>query len=190
MVSPSSNFSPSLLRGFISISPPKSRKTLDAKGRPAKIPSSLATITALFSYPTLLKLVQFTNAGYGLGMLAVYGVFSMVMFGAIYYIVPRLTLREWVSPHLIRLHFTFSVYGVVLIALAGTLVAGIQQGLLQENQDLSAIEVAMNSVSYSASMIIAWCLILLSNGFFVFHLFLMWLRRGKSSSRPTLLNDV
>ncbi len=151
---------------------------------------ALATITALFSYPTLLKLVQFTNAGYGLGMLAVYGVFSMVMFGAIYYIVPRLTLREWVSPHLIRLHFTFSLYGVVLIALAGTLVAGIQQGLLQENQDLSTIEVAMNSVSYSASMIIAWCLILLSNGFFVFHLFLMWLRRGKSSSRPTLLNDV
>ena len=38
----------------------------------------------------------------------------MVMFGAMYYIVPRLTGWEWASARLIQAHFWFTAVGVLL----------------------------------------------------------------------------
>jgi len=58
------------------------------------------------------SILQFTQAWYGYQIVAVYGFFSMSMFGAIYYIVPRLAGCEWLSVRLIRNHFWFSVYGI------------------------------------------------------------------------------
>ena len=40
-------------------------------------------------------------AGYGYEILALYGFFSLIMFGAIYFLVPRITRREWLSRRLI-----------------------------------------------------------------------------------------
>ena len=148
---------------------------------------ALAVFSAVLSFPGVLKITQFTNAGYGYDMVALYGFFSMCMFGAIYYIVPRITRREWLSPRLIRLHFMFSVYGIVFIAVFGTLVAGIQQGIAQGNTALSWMEIAVSAVPYTAGMAIAWLFILVSNVFFFLHLTFMWLRLGKRSLEPTLL---
>lgn len=133
-----------------------------------------------------LPLTQFSMSGYGFDILALYGFFSFVMFGAIYFIVPRVTRREWLSRRLINIHFLFSVYGVLTVALVA-LFGGLQQGVGQEDWQMPWDSAATRAFPYAVATTIAWCFILFSNVFFFIHLTLMWLRLGRRSSHPTLL---
>ena len=141
----------------------------------------------LLKTPAALKYTQFTLAGYGYDILAIYGFFSMCMFGAIYFIVPRVTRREWLSRRLIRTHFWFSIYGVVFIFLFCALLGGFQQGAAQENHLQPWVQAVKNTLPYNVGMTVAWCFLLYANVFFFIHLTLMWLRLGRRSSHPTLL---
>ncbi|MGL5018500.1 MAG: cbb3-type cytochrome c oxidase subunit I [Luteolibacter sp.] len=133
-----------------------------------------------------LPLTQFSMSGYGFDILALYGFFSFVMFGAIYFIVPRVTRREWLSRRLIKMHFLFSVYGIITVALVA-LFGGLQQGIGQEDWSQPWENAATRAYPYAVATTIAWCFILFSNFFFFIHLLLMWLRLGRRSSHPTLL---
>jgi cytochrome c oxidase cbb3-type subunit 1 len=133
-----------------------------------------------------LRFTQFSLAGYGFDMLALYGVFSLILFGATYFIVPRVTRREWLSRRLIRMHFLFSVYGVIFVALIA-LFGGLLQGFGQEAWQTPWSSAAKRSIPYAWVITFSWSLILLSNVFFFVHLALMWLRLGRRSSHPTLL---
>ncbi len=133
-----------------------------------------------------LELSQFSMSGYGFEILALYGFFSFVMFGAIYFIVPRITRREWLSRRLIKMHFFISIYGIVLIAIVA-IFGGVQQGIGQEEFGKSYITIAERTFPYAWAVTISWCFILLSNVFFFMHLTVMWLRLGRRSSHPTLL---
>lgn len=133
-----------------------------------------------------LAFAQFSMSGYGFEILSIYGFFSFVMFGAIYFIVPRVTRREWLSRRFIKWHFFPSVYGVAIIALIA-IFGGIQQGIGQEEFEQSWSEVAKRAVPYAWAITIVWCFILLSNFFFIVHLTVMWLRLGRRSTHPTLL---
>jgi cytochrome c oxidase cbb3-type subunit 1 len=147
----------------------------------------LAAAAVLLNLPgSTLRLTQFTLSGYGFDILALYGFFTLTMFGATYFIVPRVTLREWLSRRLIKVHFYFSVYGIITVALVA-LFGGIQQGLGQENWQQPWLGVADYARPYAVATTFAWCLILFSNIFFFIHLLLMWLRLGRRSSHPTLL---
>jgi cytochrome c oxidase cbb3-type subunit 1 len=133
-----------------------------------------------------LPLTQFSLSGYGFEILALYGFFSFVMFGAIYFIVPRVTRREWLSRRLIKIHFLFSVYGIITVALVA-LFGGLQQGIGQDEWQQPWEAAATRAYPYAVATTIAWCFILFSNVFFFIHLTLMWLRLGRRSSHPTLL---
>jgi cytochrome c oxidase cbb3-type subunit I len=134
-----------------------------------------------------LKLSQFSLSGYGFEILALYAFFSFVMFGAIYFIVPRVTRREWLSRRLIKMHFFFSVYGISMIAVAA-IFGGLQQGYGQEAFDQPWQEAAAErAVNYGWLITISWFFILISNIFFFMHLTVMWLRLGRRSTHPTLL---
>jgi cytochrome c oxidase cbb3-type subunit 1 len=132
-----------------------------------------------------LPLTQFSMSGYGFEILALYGFFSFVMFGAVYFIVPRVTRREWLSRRLIKMHFLFSVYGIIAVALVA-LYGGLEQGKSQEDWQ-QPWQAASTAYPYAVATTIAWCFILFSNIFFFIHLTLMWLRLGRRSSHPTLL---
>jgi len=58
------------------------------------------------------EISHFTHYTVAHAHLGVYAFFSMVMFGAIYYIVPRLTGREWPAPRLIKIHFWCTAIGM------------------------------------------------------------------------------
>jgi cytochrome c oxidase cbb3-type subunit 1 len=147
----------------------------------------LAVAAVLLNLPgSSLPLTQFSLSGYGFEILALYGFFSFVMFGATYFIVPRVTRREWLSRRLIKMHFLFSVYGIVTVALVA-LFGGFQQGLGQEDWQQPWDGAAARAYPYAVAITFAWCLILFSNIFFFLHLTLMWLRLGRRSSHPTLL---
>jgi len=136
-----------------------------------------------------LPLTQFSLSGYGFEILALYAFFSFVMFGAIYFIVPRVTSREWLSSRLIKMHFFFSLYGIVTIAIMA-IFGGLMQGHGQEKWEQPWIEVSLFARPYAWMTTIAWCFILFSNIFFFLHLTFMWLRLGRRSTHPTLLASV
>lgn len=134
-------------------------------------------------------LMQFTHAEYGYNVLAVYGFFSMTMFGAIYYIVPRLSGCEWLSARLIRNHFWFSVYGISALIVC-MLIGGLAQGASANaagNWDASFYGPVENSQGFLIGRTVAWAFILWSNGWFFLHLVLMVLGLGRRSVAPTLL---
>lgn len=136
-----------------------------------------------------LPLTQFSLSGYGFEILAIYGFFSLVMFGTAYFIVPRVTRREWLSSRLINIHFLFSVYGIITVALI-TLFGGLQQGIGQEDWKQPWAAAASRAYPYAVANTVAWILILFSNLFFLLHLALMWIGLGRRSSHPTLLQSA
>jgi len=149
----------------------------------------LALAALLLNLPgSTMPLTQFSLAGYGFEILALYGFFSLVMFGAVYFIVPRVTRREWLSSTLIKIHFFFSVYGIITVALVA-LFGGLMQGVGQEQWEQPWANAATRAHPYAVATTIAWCFILFSNVFFFLHLTLMWLRLGRRSSHPTLLGS-
>ncbi len=148
---------------------------------------TLAFAAVVLNLPgSSLQLTQFSLSGYGFEILALYGFFSLTMFGAFYFIVPRVTRREWLSRRLITMHFTLSVYGIVSVALFA-LFGGLQQGVGQEDWTKPFSSAATRAYPYAVGTTVAWCFILISNIFFFIHLTLMWLRLGRRSSHPTLL---
>jgi cytochrome c oxidase cbb3-type subunit I len=147
----------------------------------------MAVSAVLLNLPnSTLPMTQFSLSGYGFDVLAMYGFFSLVMFGATYFIVPRVTRREWLSRRLIKMHFLFSVYGVIFVALVA-LFGGLQQGVGQEDWQQPWHAAAARAYPYAVATTFSWCLILFSNIFFFLHLALMWMRLGRRSSHPTLL---
>ncbi len=152
----------------------------------------MGVILALLSnYSTGVNL-QFTHAGYGFQIVAIYGFFSMCIFGAIYYIVPRLAGCEWLSVRLIRNHFWFSTYGIAAIVVT-SLVAGLQQGGDLNNPEMwnqDFMQLALNSRPYMIARALSWALITWSNVWFLIHLMLMVAGLGRRSSAPTLLHSA
>jgi cytochrome c oxidase cbb3-type subunit 1 len=148
----------------------------------------LGLLGVVMSLEDPLRFTQFSMAGYGYEMLALYGFFSMCMFGAIYFIVPRLTRREWLSRRLIRMHFWFSVYGSAFIVLFA-IIGGLFQGIGQEDYLQPWIDAASRTYGYAVGTTMAWVFVLVSNFFFFIHLGLMWLRLGRRSAHPTLLHS-
>ena len=78
--------------------------------------------------PSVNTLTHFTDYTVGHAHLGLYGFFSMMMFGAMYYIVPRLVGWEWPSATMIRWHFWLVATGVLLMVGSLT-IGGILQGL-------------------------------------------------------------
>src|SRR4030095_4256409 len=78
--------------------------------------------------PPVSAVLRFTYFQEGLVLLSLFGFFAMVMFGAIYYIVPRMTQQQWPSTGLVKVHFWVSASGI-LLCVVSLIVGGVQQGL-------------------------------------------------------------
>lgn len=87
----------------------------------------------------LNRVTHFTHYTIAHAHLGLYAFFSMVMFGSMYFIVPRLTLREWPSSGLISLHFWTTAIGITVYVGALT-VGGILQGMAMNNPDVAFLK--------------------------------------------------
>jgi cytochrome c oxidase cbb3-type subunit I len=90
------------------------------------------------AWPNVSVITDLTWFGAAQKELFHYGFFLLTVFGALYYIVPRLVGLErsaW-CPKLLKIHFAFALLGV-LISYASLLVAGLEQGILLANADNS-----------------------------------------------------
>jgi cytochrome c oxidase cbb3-type subunit 1 len=97
--------------------------------------------------PTVSALTDYTWFSVAHWELFHYGFFAFAVFGAIYYIAPRLLDRDnppdW-SPGLVKIHFWFTFAGVLISYLA-LLVGGVGQGFLLNDPQYSFTQV-MRSV--------------------------------------------
>ena len=151
------------------------------------IAAALSVFTALRSVDSF---THFTEWSHGQVHLVILGFFSMVMFGAIYYITPRLVGCEWLSRTFIKLHFFGTAYG------AGTIIALFLLGGLATGFDLN--EPTAGKMDFSnvngignaympVKTYIGYTLFGVAQIIFAIHFFLMRLRIGQPAGEPTLL---
>ncbi len=71
----------------------------------------------IMSLRSVARVTHFTEVSIGYTYLGLYAFFTMVIFGSMYYIVPRLIGREWRYASLIKLHFWSATYGIGLMVM-------------------------------------------------------------------------
>lgn len=147
---------------------------------------AVASLVGLLgSLRSVAEITQFTQFSVGQMHLVLYAFFSMVMFGSIYYIVPRLVGCEWLSSRLISLHFLGAVYGIGMVVFC-LLIGGIFQGGGWNNPSADAVLVTDGMLPFIRLRTFGWVLLLASHFFFAVHFLFMLLRLGRPSGRPTL----
>lgn len=146
------------------------------------IASALGILASLRSLDRFLHFTQFQAAQQHL---VLYLFFSMVMFGAIYYITPRLVGCEWLSSTLIKLHFWGSAYGggAMICMLA---FSGIAAGLTQVDPEATFPQVIEIGRVYLAGHSLSFGMVAIAHLIFGLHFLLMLMRIGQPGGEPTL----
>jgi cytochrome c oxidase cbb3-type subunit 1 len=141
----------------------------------------------LTSLHGIAALTQFTYVTAAQAQLGLYGFFSMVVFGALYYIVPRVLSTEWASVPLASLHFWASALGVVL--LVGSLTAGgITQGNLLADASVAFTAVTKATLPYLFTAVVA--LVILAIGQLAFALNFFWTLSRASAPAVRSVKDL
>ncbi|MGI8821155.1 MAG: cbb3-type cytochrome c oxidase subunit I [Chthoniobacterales bacterium] len=144
-------------------------------------------VGVLISLRSMASFVQFTEVHVGYSHLGLYAFFTMVMFGSMYYIVPRLVGREWRYASLIKLHFWASAYGVMLMILM-LLVGGLVQGRDLNNASLAFTESTNSLLPYIRGRSLSGMLLTVAHLVFAFHFGIMLFGLGRTATLPTFLN--
>jgi cytochrome c oxidase cbb3-type subunit 1 len=148
-----------------------------------------SVVGIVMSLRSTARYLRFSEANAAYSQLGLYAFFTMIMFGSMYYIVPRLVGREWRYATLIKLHFWASAYGIGLLTLL-TLVGGLVQGKSQDDPTLPFIESIQSVLPYLRGLSLAVLLLTVSHFIFAFHFGLMLFGLGRTSTVPTFLNPV
>lgn len=139
---------------------------------------------ALRSVNVVTHFTHFTVAHAHLGL---YGFVTMVFFGAMYFIVPRITQREWPYPTLIAAHFWLATIGIGVYFI--TLSIG---GWLQGVAMLDAARPFMDSVQvtlpYLKGRSIGGAMMVASHVVFALHFAALALNFGPNRSQPALFS--
>jgi cytochrome c oxidase cbb3-type subunit 1 len=101
--------------------------------------------------------------------LAIFGFMAMVLFGSIYFILPRLTRVDWPSPSRVRLHFFCTALGTILLAGA-FLIGGLVQGGRLNRPELGFNDVLKAVVPFIGVATLGWLVLLLGQVVFFLNL--------------------
>ncbi len=116
---------------------------------------------ALNAIPSMNAIFHFTDYTQGMLFLSLLGFFSMTLFGAVYYIMPRLVDITWLSTPLIRWHFWLAVVGVTLLVVSMTL-GGLMEGIALNDPVISFVNVLSYAAPWRWLVVLAWGLVLSS----------------------------
>lgn len=142
------------------------------------------SIEALRTVNTVAHFTHYTVAHAHLGL---YGFFSMVMFGAVYFVMPRVMSWEWPFPRLIALHFWLVVTGFAIYFI-GLTIGGWLQGLAMLDANVPFMESVRLTIPYLESRSIGGAIMTLGHVVFVFHFAAMALRFGPGRAGAALFH--
>ena len=143
------------------------------------------SLEALRSVNTVTHFTHFTVAHAHLGL---YGFFSMVMFGAIYFIMPRVMNWEWPYPKLISLHFWLVFIGF-LIYFIWLSIGGWLQGLAMLDPNQPFMQSVAVTLPYLQARSIGGALMTLGHFVFAFHFFAMGWKFGPKRLGASLIGS-
>ena len=101
-------------------------------------------LAAMDALPGSRETLQFTYWQEAIFLLGIHGFFSMILFGGIYFMLPRLLGREWPSASLMTRHFKFSMIGLLTIVVC-YLWAGNSQAYAMSDIQLDSLAVVKSS---------------------------------------------
>jgi cytochrome c oxidase cbb3-type subunit 1 len=119
-------------------------------------------MNVLAAIPEVSSVTNFTWYTVAQSQLNIFGFFAMAMFGAIYYIVPRVTGMEWPCAKSPRRHFWLAAIGIVLIVLP-LAIGGVVEGFNWHNPKMTNVDVAKNALNFLRVSTVGEVLILLGN---------------------------
>ncbi|MDD9950348.1 MAG: cbb3-type cytochrome c oxidase subunit I [Zetaproteobacteria bacterium] len=104
---------------------------------------------SLHSLRGLSRISHFTHYTVGHAHLGAYGFVSFVLFGAIYFALPKVMERDWPYPKWISLHFWCAIIGILVYVISLS-IGGIIQGMAM----LDISQPFMNSVTHTQAYMI------------------------------------
>jgi cytochrome c oxidase cbb3-type subunit 1 len=135
-----------------------------------------AVVDTAFASRILAEVTQFTFFQQAQMQLA-FGSVTLIIFGALYYLVPRLAGAHWPSVSLIRGHFLAAVLGFILFVVALG-AAGWTQGMGLNDTGLTFVEIAAKTKSWLLVATAAQGVLLVGNLLFLVHF--LWLAVGQA----------
>ena len=140
------------------------------------------SLESLRSINAVTHFTHFTVAHAHLGM---YAFVTMVFFGAIYFMMPRVLNWEWPYPKLITLHFWLAVTGVG-VYFVGLSIGGWLQGLAMLDASQSFEQSVTVTLPWLQSRSVGGVLMSLGHLVFVGHFLMMALRFGPQRTGAAL----
>ena len=140
------------------------------------------SLEALRSVNQVAHFTHFTVAHAHLGA---YAFVTMVLFGAIYFMLPRVLHWEWPYPRLISLQFWLAAVGI-LIYFVGLSIGGWLQGLAMLDASRPFMESVTLTIPYLQWRSVGGALMVLSHLVFAGHFLAMALRFGPQRTGAAL----
>ena len=137
---------------------------------------------ALRSVNAITHFTHFTVAHAHLGN---YGFFSMIMFGALYFIMPRIVEWEWPYPWMISIHFWLVTIGFAIYFI-GLTIGGLLQGQYMLDATKPFMDSVIVTIPYLEARSIGGALMLLGHIVFAIHFTLLALRYGSVKPEAVL----
>jgi cytochrome c oxidase cbb3-type subunit I len=131
---------------------------------------------------------HFTHATVAHAHLGVYGFVSFILFGSLYFILPRLSLREWPYPRLIPVHYWLSLSGI-LIYFAFLTIGGLLQGTRMLDASLPFMDSVNATKPYLLARTVGGSLMALGHLVFGFHVVALLSKRGPELGGARLFYD-
>jgi len=135
------------------------------------------------AFRSINEITHFTHYTVGHAHLGVYAFSTMIMFGGIYYIMPRLAKWEWPYPNLVKWHFWLTAIGVIIYVVALT-IGGWYQGLDMNNPDKDFMESVLNTIPYLYLRSLGGTMMVVGHLVFIYHFALMIKRAGPKRFAP------
>jgi cytochrome c oxidase cbb3-type subunit 1 len=122
--------------------------------------------------PQISRVTQFTWFGVAQTQLQLYGFFTITMFGAIYYILPRVVGIEFAFPKLIRVQHWCAMLGLVILVVS-LAVGGLVQGIKLQNPDNPFAGVTNAVLPFLRVSTLGLLFLLIANLLFALNIFAM-----------------
>jgi cytochrome c oxidase cbb3-type subunit I len=141
------------------------------------------SMEALRAVNTITHFTHYTVAHAHLGL---YGFFTMIMFGSIYFIMPRVMNWEWPYPRLISLHFWLVLIGFAIYFI-GLSIGGWLQGLAMLDAKTPFMQSVTLTLPYLKARSVGGSLMTLGHLVFAVHFFAMGWKFGPRRLGAALL---
>ncbi|MGO2132888.1 MAG: cbb3-type cytochrome oxidase assembly protein CcoS [Halomonas sp.] len=144
------------------------------------------SMEALRSINVITHFTHYTVAHAHLGM---YAFLSFILFGAMYFIMPRVMNWEWPWRRMISLHFWLVSSGILIYFVSLT-IGGWKEGLALLTADMPFMDVVRMTLPYLQARTIGGALMTLGHFVFALHFVAMLRRHGPYRDKPTLFRTL